>query len=751
MKKSWQKKMLLQLSAFGLVVTSAANLYMPSIADAAEKEQSQVEKVVTNDKQKKAEKTNVIYIVLDDMGFSDFGCYGSEIKTPNIDKLASNGLIYNNFNACPVCSPTRASLLTGRDNHSVGMGSLANVDMGPQNPNLRARINDNAATVAQILKSNGYSTMGVGKWHVAPITSATPAGPFDYWPVAKGFERYYGHLGGETDQYDPILIYDNHAVPENKYANKEYQFSQDMIDKAKQFLADQVSVTPEKPFFLYVAFSAVHSPHQAPQKYIDMYDGVYDKGWEKIRQERFERQRAMGVIPANAQLTPRDVTVQEWDSLSDKEKKLFVKFQQTYAGYLSYADAQVGQLTQYLKSIGQLDNTMIVMISDNGATPSGEKNGTDYDLKAFRQIFPTTEKLIPLTDKIGGPEVAAIYPKGWAMASNTPFQNYKFSLYNGGVRTPLIISYPNKIKAHGEVRDQYVHVKDITSTVLDMLNIKASETFQGIEQLPMHGKSIIQSFNSNKPITESDVQYYLFASNRSIYKDGWKAIARHKKGTSFDADSWELYHDYAEADNVAEKYPEKLKELQALWKSEAEKYGAPLKESGYEAISSKDKTLKYFAGTSTMSSGAAPDLSKSSYTMTIPVTITDKKQEGVLVSLGNETTGYTLYVKNNRLVYEYHYFGEVTRMESKEKLPMGKSIIKYQFDRTTKTGGEGKLIVNDQIVASAKIQKTFGPSSDETFDIGCDRHLKVSKKYKKQGSFPFTGQYDYVEFEFQKK
>lgn len=739
---------LARLSALSLMLATVTNLYMPAVLANEQGRNTGTSK--TAGQMPKA-KPNVVYIVLDDMGYSDLGSYGSEIKTPNIDKLANDGLIYNNFNTCPVCSPTRASLLTGRDNHAVGMGSLASVDLGPENPNMRARINDNAATVAQVLKTNGYSTMGVGKWHVAPISTATPAGPFDYWPLAKGFERYYGFLGGETDQYDPVLIYDNHAVDTPKQPG--YQFSADMIDKANRFISDQVTVAPDKPFFLYVALGAVHSPHQAPQKYIDMYKGVYDKGWDKIREERFARQKQLGIIPADAQLTERDAKVKTWESLSVDEKKLFARYEETYAGFLTYADEQIGRLIDHLKATGQYDNTIITVISDNGATDSGGEYGTDYDLKAYRAISMTPVELIARKDKIGGPEFRGIYPKGWGMVGNTPFSGYKFGLYNGGTRDPLIVHWPKGIKAKGEIRSQYVHVTDITPTVYDILSIDAPKTFQGVDQLPLDGKSIVDTFADAQAPTKHNVQYYLFQSDRSIYKDGWKAISNHKKGSSFEQDTWKLFNlneDFSESRDVAAANPEKLKELQALWQKEAKEHGAILKETLFVPTTVRRDVYKAYPGVNQMSSGAGPNTYNKSYTITVPIERDSKSQEGVLVSLGNSSAGYSFFIQNNKLIYQHNYFDkEITRIESNEKLPLGKVDVKYVYTNTGSYTGKGQLFINGKLAGEKVIPHTLFQSSDETFDIGCDRHGIVSASYKDKGEFAFNGKFKYVLFEMQ--
>jgi arylsulfatase len=747
MKKYYCSKGMRRLSTIGVALFTSLNLVIST---------AQANGEVLNDMPLKNSspnadgKTNIVYIVLDDMGFSDFGCYGSEIKTPNIDKLAEKGLVYNNFNVCPVCSPTRASLLTGRDNHAVGMGFITNLDLGPEYPNFRAQIMPKAATIAQILQADGYSTMGVGKWHLTPIAQITPAGPFNNWPLAKGFDRYYGFLGGETDQYSPLLVYDNHQVSSPNLNN--YQFSADVVKMANQFITDQVSTTPNKPFFLYMAFSAVHTPLQAPKNYIDMYKDVYDQGYDHIRENRFEKQRKLGIIPNNSKLTPRDPAVKAWASLSTDQKKVSARFMQIYAGFLTYADAQIGKFVDHLKATGQYDNTLIVVMADNGATKLGQENGNDFDIKAYQGVKPSTEFLKEHINKLGGPDAGGAYPKGWANVSNTPFRNYKETVDAGGTRVPLIIQWPNGIKpTDNHVRGQYIHVTDITATVLDITKKRMPETFNNVKQLPIDGSSLCPTFESPDAPSTHKVQYYLHHNNRSIYKDGWKAIADHKQGTSFDQDKWKLYNiteDYSESTDLAAQYPEKLAELQALWQSEADRHGTPLKEVNEKFAGSKGAVYKYFPGVGSIGMGAAPNTPNKSYNITIPVNRTNKAQEGVLVSMGNRNYGYTIFVRNNRIVYEYHYFGTINRIEA--PMPIGKALVEYKFEKTEPKAGIGRMYLNGKLVGETNIANRFSLTGSEAMDIGCDRYSPVSDEYKDKGEFPFNGEYEYVLFELQK-
>ena len=739
---------LLQISALGLAMASSQ-----SVSAAAADIPAGQEPPPVKEDQAADQKTNVVYIVIDDMGYSDFGCYGSEIKTPNIDKLAANGLIYNDFNACPLCSPTRASLLTGRDNHAAGMALVANVDMGESSPDYRGRVKDSAATAAQILKANGYSTMGVGKWHLAPIHQVTAAGPYDYWPLAKGFERFYGYLDGETDQYKPQLFYDNHWIESPQ--TKGYQFSQDLVDHANQFVTDQVSIMPDKPFFLYVAFSAVHSPLQAPKEYMDMYKGVYDCGWDKIREQRFERQKQLGIIPQDAELSARNSDVRPWESLTADEKRICARFEEAYAGYLTYADAQIGRLVQHLKDVNQYDNTLIMLISDNGGSKSGGENGSDDFIKTGNGIKTSAKELIKRIDEIGGPDFGAVYPTGWGMVSNTPFKGYKGELDNGGVRDPLIVQWPAKIKAKGEIRNQFVHVTDITPTVYDVLNISAPESFQGKEQLLIDGKSFAGSFANKNAVTNHKVQYYAMGMNRAIYQDGWKAIAIHKNGQSLDEDKWSLYDlntDFTEQNDLAEQYPQKLQEMKELWKTEADKHQATLPSAKEmrtahptDAVNNRT-SFTYYQGVGPIGAAAAPKLNNRSYSITVPITRSEKNQDGVLVAMGGVPAGYTLYIKNNRLCYEYNLFGTTYNLKSNREVPTGDSTVRFEFVKTGPFAGTGRLYINDVLSGEVPMPQTVkGKLTSETLDVGLDRYSAVSKDYKNE--FPFKGKLKYVHFD----
>lgn len=701
---------------------------------------------------------NVVYIVLDDMGFSDWGAFGSEIQTPNIDKLAEEGLRYNNFHVCPVSSPTRASLLTGRNHSAVGMGNVANFVVEGV-PSIQGRINHNAATAMQLLKTAGYSTYGIGKYHLTPGYTINPAGPFDYWPLSKGYDRYYGFLSGETDQYHPQLVNGNELIDPSTYG-KDYILNDDLIAHAKQYITDHVSLYPDKPFFMDFSFGTSHSPLQVPKKYSDKYKGVYDKGWDGIRAERFAKMKELGIIPADTVLPDSDPAVKPWDTLTTKEKQVFIRFMELYAGYIAQADEKIGELVSYLKETGEYDDTIIVLINDNGASKDGCPDGTDsFCASIFSGQVPTADALYPKLDQMGGPLFAALYPKGWAQVSNTPFSGYKAELTQGGIRSSLVISWPNgNFKDKGTIRTQYVSVQDISATIYDLIGLEVPDTLNGIKQLPVTGTSIAATFsNANAPESRT-TDFYFYDNQGYIYNEGWIATSTHKPGTPFEEDSWSLYNienDKTAVTDLASENPAKLKELKSLFLKEAEKNGV----LPFYEMTQKDKInvpkdsprrrmhFKYYPGVSHISADATPP-NVGSLTITIPVERKSAADQGVLVALGDNMGGYTIYIKDNKLVYEYNKFGILSKIVSGENMPVGKSTVRYTFDAMSPVHGKGTLFINDKPVGGTVV-KTAPLASFEGLDIGMDRYLPVSRVYAgMKDSFAFSGTIAYAEYDW---
>ncbi len=529
---------------------------------------------------------NVVYIVLDDTGFGDLGCYGSSVSTPSIDSLAEGGLLFNNFQSKAVCSPTRASLLTGRNAHSVGMKELPGGDQGY--PHTRGRVTATAANIAQILGSNSYSTFAAGKWHLVPREDMTPAGDRTHWPLQKGFDRFHGFLSGWTDQYRPDLVVDNHAVPTPERPG--YHFSEDIVDQAITMLEGKLDADAEKPFFLYLAFGATHAPIQVPNRYIEKYKGAFDEGWDAVRERRYRRQLELGIIPSGAKLPPRNPGDPAWSDLSETERRVYARFMEAYAGFTEHTDDQIGRLIGFLKAKNQFDNTLIVLISDNGGAPEAGVKGNFARSYGDRT---TVEEMYERLDELGGPGTQPLYPRPWAMASSAPFKYYKLWPFNGGVRTPMIVSWPARIRRTG-LREQFVDVIDITPTVLDYLGIGAPQVFNGVCQMPMHGKSLSGVFDDPGAPAPRDTQFFELWGSRGIYHKGWKAVAFHTPGTDFEADHWELYNvavDFTETADLASQHPERLSELRDLWWAEAKKYGAlpqleaiPMRQRTYNQI-----------------------------------------------------------------------------------------------------------------------------------------------------------------------
>jgi arylsulfatase A-like enzyme len=707
----------------------------------------------------KAGSPNVVYIVLDDVGFADLGCYGSEIATPNLDQLAAGGLRYNNFHTRAICSPTRAALLTGRNSHSVGVRTVSNVVNGF--PNGRGYITPAATTLAEILHTVGYSTFALGKWHLVPLNQSSPSGPFDQWPVQRGFEHFYGFLDGLADQYRPELVLDNTFVEPPKQPG--YHLSADLVDKSIQYLRQQKAATPEKPFFLYLAFGAAHAPHQAPKAFVDKYVPVFEKGWDKTREDRLAKQKQLGITPANAALNAPNPGIKAWSSLSNDEKRLYVRFQAAFAGFLDHTDVQIGRLIQHLKDSGQLENTIVVVISDNGASQEGDFEGFTNIVAGYNRISVPLENKLKVIDDIGTERSESNYPLGWAQAGNTPFQYYKQTVHGGGTNDPLIVSWPKGISDKGGIRSQFVDVIDITPTILDLTGIEAPKTYHDVPQKPLEGASIAATFKDPNAPNPRNVQYFEQGGNRAIWNDGWKAVTLHKAGTDFDKDVWELYDlksDFSESKNLAAQNPDKLKQLEALWWSEARKYGVlPL--DGRNALQvalenqkrtdllSNRSTYVYYPGQGHLLRDVTPNTANRSYAISAYVDRPSAKSDGVLVAFGSSGGGYSFFVKDGKLVFDYNAIGKHIVLTSDRNVPVGKAILRYVFTRTDNFKGTAALYVDAQKVAEQVI--SLPPSlfiAWEGLDVGRDSLSPVSPLYANLGDFAFpTGALEKVVYE----
>jgi arylsulfatase A-like enzyme len=699
---------------------------------------------------------NVITVVLDDVGFADFGCFGSEIETPTIDALASGGLRYTNFHTTPLCSPTRASLLTGRNHHSVGMRLLSNLDTGF--PSGRGFVSPRAATVAEILRDEGFNTMCVGKWHLAPTEQTTAAGPYDQWPLGRGFERYYGFLEAETDCFYPELTYDNHAIDPPGKPEDGYHLTTDLVDKAIEFIRDQSSVAPERPFFMHLAFAAAHAPHQAPESYLEQFRGRYDRGWDEIRRERHARQLELGILPAGTELSPRNPSVEPWDELSADQQRLFARMQEAYAAMVAHTDAELGRLVTFLRRMGRLDNTLILVMSDNGASQEGCQNGSLNPVAYQNQVEQDFEKMLAEIDLIGGPKSHSNYPWGWAQASNTPFRRYKQNTHEGGVHAPLVVHWPVGVKERGGIRRQFHHVIDITPTVLSLTGVEPPTVYRGVSQLPVHGVDLSYTFEGEGEPTRHETQYFEMFGHRAIWHKGWKAVAYHERGTSYDDDQWELFRvdeDWAECRDLSQDRPDVLREMTERFWAEAGKYDVlPLDDRGFAdrariprpGSPRLRRTFTYYPGMAHLPAAAAPPTMNRSHKITAFVDRRDPTEEGVLVALGGHTSGYVMYIKGNRLCFEYNYLGRHYRIESTEDVPTGAAKLEFQFEKTGDQEGVGSLFINAASVGKCDFPRVVSYFHGfEGLDIGRDGLAPVTDSY--EGEFPYSGALDKVVIE----
>lgn len=729
-----------------------------------------------------ADAPNVVVILLDDTGFAHLGCYGSTISTPNIDRLAADGLRYTNFHVTALCSPTRAALLTGRNHHSVGMRSLANFNTGY--PNMRGHISNHAATIAELLRDEGYATFAVGKWHLVQMEDASAAGPYEQWPTQRGFDRFYGFLDGETDQFHPELTYDNHRI--DPPDTPGYHLTEDLVDHAIGFMHDSKSIRPDRPFFLYLATGATHAPHQAPPEYLAKYRGVFDEGWDVARDAWFARQREMGLVPPQTQLPPRNPGVQEWTGMPETHRRLASRLQEAFAAFLDHTDAQIGRLVEAITRLGELDNTLIFLLSDNGASQEGGQLGVLHEWKYFNFLTESPEAAMARLDDIGGPNSHANYPWGWAQAGNTPFKWYKQNTHEGGVHVPLIVHWPARIPAgdRGGLRDQFHHVNDLAPTIYDLLGVTTPPVYRGYEQLPVTGTAMTYTLpggtapDGGQAPTRKLVQYFEMMGHRGIYADGWKAVTRHVPGAAYEDDAWELYHvetDRSECVNLAEVEPGRLAALVELWWSEAREHGVlPLDDRSIELFGGADlalatqvsRGLAGLAGAGALTrSGTyhSPHPADRHYVYRPPMSpipvqagpringrpwdldaTIDRpaRAEGVLYATGNQNSGLSLFIQDDRLIFDYNCFGDHYLAESELAVPAGRSVVGVRFRRTA-AGGEATLVINGAECGQVGfpfvmlIISSIGPS------VGFDHGSPVSTRYA--SPFAFTGQLERVD------
>lgn len=701
---------------------------------------------------------NVVVILLDDVGFGATSTFGGPAQTPVLDKLAAEGLRYNQFHTTALSSPTRASLLTGRNHHQVGFGVVS--EAAQPAPGYTSVWPKSAVSVPEILRRGGYSTAGFGKWHNTPVWETGPSGPFEHWPTSLGFEYYYGFQGGETSQWEPPLFRNTQLLEAPKSAAEGYHLTADITDDAIRWLHTHEASAPGKPYFLYFATGAAHAPHHVPPQWIEKYRGKFDQGWDKLREETFARQKAEGVIPASAELTPRPAELPAWDSLSSDQKRLLAHQAEVYAAFVEHTDHEIGRLLDAVHQGPKGDNTLVLfVVGDNGASPEGGLVGSDINIAAsFMGVPNPLDEQLSHIDELGSDKWDNHFATPWAWATDTPFQWTKqVASHFGGTRNGLVVSWPAKFNGHGSVRTQFGHVNDIAPTIYEATGTHLPDAVDGVKQQPIEGKSLLASFTDAGAKEPHRVQYFEMLGNRAIYQDGWIASARHglpwqlnDKDEDFAADRWELYHvaeDYSQAHDLAEREPAKLAELKRLFEREAARNQVlPLRNSlalktllgARPTPWGKLKTITYRPDQAYLPANNVPLLLQP-HRLSAHLVIPASGAEGVIVSQGGRLGGFSLYVRNSRLVYENNFFGKFHEtLESPKPLPAGEIDVAVEYaprSRERWGGGVARLFVNGEAVAERTLSHVGIPQFSETFDIGRDRGSPVSADYKSPFAF----------------
>ncbi len=711
---------------------------------------------------------NILFVLFDDTGLAAWSPFGGGINMPILQKLADNGLLYSQWHTTSLCSPTRSCLLTGRNHHLNGMASITEGANGF--PGAHARIPDQCATIGEILQDGGWSTFWLGKNHSVPEMDVAAGASKKQWPLQKGFDRFYGFIGGETNQYYPDLVEDNRGIEQPYTPEKGYHLSKDLADQALKMIKDQKASNPSKPWYMWFCPGANHAPHQAPQEYIDKYKGKFDEGYEAYREWVLPRMIEKGIIPEGTALTPinplpKDIAakgdfVRPWNSLNPDEKKLFSKMMEVYAGFSEYTDFQIGRIVDYLEKSGQIENTMIIFAADNGASGEGSPNGSVNENKFFNGYPDELEENMNYLNVLGSPDTYEHFPTGWAVATSAPFKMFKrYSEFAGGTCDPMVISWPKGIKRKGEVRNQYHHCTDIVPTILEICGLKMPKIYKGVKQYPLSGVSMKYTFKA-KPDDETlkDHQYYAMLGSRGIWEKGWKASALHVplagKG-DFNNDQWELYHvdsDRSEANDLAQENPEKLKHLIDLWFEEAKKNRVlPLDDRSVIEVLNTERPFEekpkerylYYPGTSPITESVAVNLRSRSYKILSDVEITDSKCSGVIFAHGSRFGGHALFIKDKKLYYVYNFLG--MKPEQKfvsadlklEKYVLGMEFIREGTGDNHESIGKTKLYINDKVVAEGPMRAQGGKFTlcGDGLCIGYDSGDAVSSEYKAPNYF----------------
>lgn len=702
---------------------------------------------------------NVVVIVLDDLGFGQLRCFGSDIATPAIDRLARGGLRYNRFHVTSLCSPTRACLLTGRNHHAVGMGFLTDIPTGF--PGYNGRIPKSAGTLPRILRDAGYSTFAVGKWHLTPRWEERASGPFERWPLGLGFERYYGFLGGDTNQWTPELVSDNQFVEPPRRPEDGYHLTEDLADRAIRMVQDQQHATPGKPFFLYFATGAMHAPHHVGEEWSDPYRGHFDHGWDSWRKELFARQRELGVVPAGTELTARPSWVRGWDSIAADERRLYARQMEVFAGFLSHTDHQIGRLVGFLEQTGQLDNTVLFLLSDNGTSAEGGPLGSVNEHRFTHDLQDDLADSLNRIEDLGGFRAYNHYAWGWAWAGNTPLRLWKRYTWLGGVRTPLIVHWPERIDAGSAVRSQFSHAVDVAPTVLDVTGVGMPDAIDGVRQQPFDGASLAPSFG-DADASSRETQYFEMVGSRALYHDGWKITTDHvgkqlsietellEGSHDFDTDHWSLFRldeDFSEANDVSSEHPEVARRLVELWWLEAGRNQVlPLDDSLIgRAIAIEPPPVMprfrnvYLPGGGPVAEDALPPLG-AGFRLFAEVEVPADGGTGIVCALGDWNNGWAFYLLDGRPVVTFNLFGDAHRTVASVPVSAGAQTLGFEYQREHPAGGPITISIDGEpggegrVPADLPFRWQIGVAG---LLLGHDRGFPVCDDY--QTPFPFTG------------